>query len=289
MAPGIDIYGASAATSPPGPFSVVQLVRNFRTPMNHAYNITIEQQFGLKTAMSIAYVGTAGRDLVNWRDLNACPVSTVKCASSSVNRQPFTSRFPDPTGGVGGLYNHVMQLNNDGYSNYNSLQLALKVRQVHGLTGQVDYTWSRSFDTGSANRGGTFLSDFQNPYRVSKGYAPSDFDTPWNVNFNLVYVIPKIQALPKLVGDGWQLNSLFRAQDGRPFSVYVHKDVSGQGLNDSYADRTGVPLHYNYHVNNAADDFFNTDAFAAPAKGTIGNAGRNSVRQPGIAQLDMGI
>src|SRR5438034_4369719 len=136
VAPGVNIFGPNA--TPTEPPSVVQVLRNFQTPMNHAYNLTIEQELTNKMAFSIAYVGTAGRDLVNWRDLNACPVSTVKCASSSVNRQPFTSRFPDPTGGVGGLYNHVMQLNNDGYSNYNSLQLALKVRQVHGLTGQVD-------------------------------------------------------------------------------------------------------------------------------------------------------
>jgi hypothetical protein len=286
MAPGVDIYGASAATNPPGPFSVVQLVRNFQSPMNHAYNLTIEQEIGRKTAFSVAYVGTAGRDLVNWRDLNACPVSTIACGKAG-NPRPFDSRFVDSSGNP--LYNHILQLNNDGYSNYNSLQLAYKFREVHGITGQINYTWSRSFDTGSANRGGTFLTDYQNPYRVSKGYAPSDFDTPWNVNFNLVYAIPKLHALPKLVGEGWQLNSLFRAQDGRPFSVYVHSDPSNQGLNDSYADSTGAPLNYNYHVKNANDNFFNVNAYAAPANGTIGNAGRNSVRQPGIAQLDTGI
>jgi len=285
MASGVNIYGAT--TAPPGPFSVVQLVRNFQTPMNHAYNLTIEQQLSAKTAFSVAYVGTAGRDLVNWRDLNACPVSTSTCGSTA-NPRPFDSRFIDPVSG-GPLYDHILQLNNDGYSNYNSLQLAYKVRELHGVTGQINYTWSRAFDTGSANRGGTFLTDYQNPYRVSKGYAPSDFDTPWNINFNLVYAVPKFHNVPTLIGDGWQINSLFRAQDGRPFSVYVHKDTSNQGLNDTYADSTGVPLHYNYHVSNAEDDFFNTDAFAAPAKGTIGNAGRNSVRQPGIAQLDMGI
>jgi len=287
MAPGVDIYGASAATSPPGPFSVVQLVRNFQTPMNHAYNITIEQQLGLKAAFSIAYVGTAGRDLVNWRDLNACPVSATDSCGSTNNRRPFDTRFVDLTGSP--LYNHILQLNNDGYSNYNSLQLAYKVREVHGVTGQVNYTWSRAFDTGSANRGGTFLTDYQNPYDVSKGYAPSDFDTPWNINFNLVYDVPKFHGVPKLIGEGWSVNTLFRAQDGRPFSVYVHKDVSNQGLNDSYADYTGAPLNYNYHVKNANDDFFNVNAFAPPAPGTIGNAGRNSVRQPGIAQLDMGM
>ena len=75
MAPGVNIYGQSVTPSPP--YNVVQVVRNFQTPMNHAYNLTIEQELSSKTAFSVAYVGTKGRDLVNWRDLNACPVSTL--------------------------------------------------------------------------------------------------------------------------------------------------------------------------------------------------------------------
>jgi len=283
MAPGLDIYGPSVTPSPP--FNVVQLVRNFQTPMNHAYNLTIEQALSNKTAFSIAYVGTKGRDLVNWRDLNACPVSTLPCDST---RQPFGTRFTDPNTGAP-LYNHMLQLNNDGYSNYNSLQLAYKVREMHGFTGQVNYTWSRAFDTGSANRGGTFLSDYQNPYNVSKAYAPSDFDTPWNINFTAVYDLPKIHGLPKLVGEGWSINSLFRAQDGRPFSVYLRGDPSNQGLRETYADYTGAPLDYHFHIKNVEDNFFNTSAFVAPADGSLGNTTRNRVRQPGIAQLDMGL
>ena len=283
MAPGLNIYGPSVTPSPP--FNVVQLVRNFQTPMNHAYNLTIEQALSNKTAFSIAYVGTKGRDLVNWRDLNACPVSTLPCDST---RQPFGTRFIDPNTGVP-LYDHMLQLNNDGYSNYNSLQLAYKVREVHGFTGQLNYTWSRAFDTGSANRGGTFLSDYQNPYNVNKGYAPSDFDTPWNINFTAVYDVPKIHGLPRVIGEGWSVNSLFRAQDGRPFTVYLRGDPSNQGLRETYADYTGAPLNYHYHINNVKENFFNTSAFVPPANGTIGNTGRNSIRQPGIAQLDVGI
>ena len=72
------------------------------------------------------------------------------------------------------------------------------------------------------------LSDYQNPYNVSKGYAPSDFDTPWNINFTVVYDVPKIHGIPKLIGEGWSINSLFRAQDGRPFSVYLRGDPSNK-------------------------------------------------------------
>jgi outer membrane receptor protein involved in Fe transport len=277
MAPGVNIYGQSIAPSPP--FNIVQVVRNFQTPMNHAYNLTVEQEFGRNTAFSIAYVGTYGGDLVAWRDLNACPLSTDPCNSSSApNRQPFHARFPQ--------YNHILQLNNDAYSNYNALQTSFKVRDMHGLTGQVNFVWSRSLDTGSANRGGDFLSQYQNPYNVDKNYGPSNFDTPWNVNFTLLYDVPWLHSLPRLVGEGWSINSIFRAQEGRPFTAYIRGDPSNQGLRSTFANYDGSPLNYDFHN---VDQFFNTAAFSPPPDGTVGNAGRNSLRQPGAAQLDLGL
>lgn len=275
MAPGVNIYGPAAATTPDPPFNVVQVVRDFQTPMNHAYNLTVEQEITNQMSFMVAYVGTAGRDLLNWRDLNACPISTLPCDSS---RQPFGTSFPQ--------YTHIMQLNNDGYSNYNSLQAAFKVRETHGLTGQVNFTWSRAFDTGSANRGGELLSNFQNPYNVNANYAPSNFDTPLNVNFTAVYRVPQFHGVPRLVGEGWQINSIFRAQKGRPFSAFIHGDPSNQGMKNTYANYDGSPLNYDYHNIN---DFVNSDAFSNPADGTVGNARRNMLRAPGISQLDMSI
>ena len=273
MAAGVNIYGQSVDPSPP--FNIVQVLPDFQTPMNHAYNLTLEQQLGSKASFSLAYVGTKGNDLVAWRDMNACPISTLECDSS---RQPFGSTFPQ--------YDHILRMTNDAYSNYNALQTAFKIRDLHGLTGQVNFVWSRSFDTGSANRGGDFVAEYQNPYNIDKNYAPANFDTPWNVNFTLVYEVPRVHALPRLIGEGWQLNSIFRAQEGRPFTAFIRGDPSNQGLRSTYADYDGSPLNYDFHN---PEQFFNTAAFSAPADGTIGNAGRNSLRQPGISQLDMGI
>jgi outer membrane receptor protein involved in Fe transport len=277
LAPGVNIYGQSVTPNPP--FNVVQVLPNFQTPMNHAYNLTFEQELSTKASFSIAYVGTRGGDLVSWRDLNACPISaTDPCNNKAGSRKPFFGRFPQ--------YNHILRMTNDAYSNYNALQTAFKMRNLYGFTGQVNFVWSRSFDVGSANRGGDFLTQFQNPYNIDANYAPANFDTPLNVNFTLVYDVPKVPSLPKLLGEGWQVNSIFRAQTGRPFTAFIRGDPSNQGLRSTYADYDGSPLNYDFHN---PEQFFNTDAFSAPADGTIGNAGRNSLRQPGISQLDMSL
>ena len=52
----------------------------------------------------------------------------------------------------------------------------------------------------------------------------------------------------------------------------------------------GSPLNYdNHYVAHGKDTYFNTNAFSAPDPGQVGSAGRNSVRQPGISQLDIGL
>jgi hypothetical protein len=247
--------------------------------MNHAYNLTIEQELNNKMTVSVAYVGTAGRDLISWRDMNACPISTLSCDNT---RKPFGSTFPQ--------YDHILRMTNDAYSNYNALQTAFKVRETHGLTGQFNFVWSRTLDTGSANRGGDFLTQYQNPYNIDKNYGPSNFDTPWNVNFTLVYDVPQLQSLPKLVSGGWQINSIFRAQDGRPFTPFIRGDPSNQGLRSTFADYNGAPLNYDFHyLQDGKDAFLNTTAFSPPQSGTVGSAGRNMLRQPGISQWDMSI
>ncbi len=43
MAPGVNIFGPDARTIPAPPFNVVQVLHDFKTPMNHAYNLTVEQ------------------------------------------------------------------------------------------------------------------------------------------------------------------------------------------------------------------------------------------------------
>jgi len=95
-----------------------------------------------------------------------------------------------------------------------------------------------------------------------------------------------VHALPRLVAEGWSINSIFRAQAGRPFTAFVHSDTSNQGLRTTYANYDGSPLNYNLHD---ASQFLNVGAFSIPLPGTVGNAGRNSLRQPGISQLDVGI
>ncbi len=274
VAPGVNIYGQTV----PSGLNVVQIRRDFQTTMLHAVNLTVEQELAKKVSFSVAYVGTFGRQLPTWRDLNACPVDPTGLLGCPLSRRPFFAQFPN--------YRHIAQLNNDGYSNYNALQTSFKLREFHGLTANINYVWSHALDTGSFNRGGDFGTLQQNPYNIDRNYGNSGFDATQNFNFLIAYDVPKVSALPKVLGEGWAINSVFKAFSGRPFTAFVRGDPSGQGLRSTYADYNGGPLNYDYSNPNG---FFDTSVFSVPAPGTVGNSARGMLRQPGLTQLDMSI
>jgi hypothetical protein len=88
-----------------------------------------------------------------------------------------------------------------------------------------------------------------------------------------------------MLGD-WSLSASFTAQSGTPFTARVLAAASdvARGTNGTLrADYVGGAV--------ALDDptllrFFDTSAFAVPAAGAFGTAGRNTIFGPGQTQLD---
>lgn len=185
--------------------------------------------------------------------------------------------------------NHVIQMNNDGQSQYDSLQTTLNMRNVHGLNLTTNFTWSKCFDYNSVNRGGA--GDYpqaNNPYSAKDSYGLCDHDVRLNFNSGGVYTVPNFPALGRWM-NGWQMNGIFTAISGRPFTLFVSgSDPSGQGLtgSDIRAAWDGTPVHYN-----PRDPLHYVDlsAFSTPAPGTIGNSRRNQFIGPGLVQLDMSL
>ena len=90
------------------------------------------------------------------------------------------------------------------------------------------------------------------------------------------------------LGD-WSLNASFTAQSGTPFTARVLAAASdvARGTNGTLrANYIGGPVSLDHPTTLR---FFNTAAFAAPAGGAFGSAGRNTIIGPGQTQLDASI
>ncbi|HET9410116.1 MAG TPA: TonB-dependent receptor [Candidatus Sulfotelmatobacter sp.] len=121
-----------------------------------------------------------------------------------------------------------------GNSDYNGLQVSLRKQVQNGLTFDVNYTYSKSFDVGSnAERinefeGFGFASQIINAWSPKQLRAVSDFDNTHQINANWVYDLPVGRgkyfggnmgtALNAIVG-GWQFAGLWRWSSGFPFTV----------------------------------------------------------------------
>jgi hypothetical protein len=83
-----------------------------------------------------------------------------------------------------------------------------------------------------------------------------------------------------LVLGGWQTSGIVTLGSGLPYTVTFSSSVEGWPSN--YADRVGNPK-----VDNPTrTQWFNPAAFTTPAPFTYGNAGRNSLFGPHIANWD---
>ncbi len=108
---------------------------------------------------------------------------------------------------------------------------------------------------------------------------------------NIVYELPVGKGKPLtshnpvvdyIIG-GWQVNTIAQAHSGLPYFISVDGDIANTG-NTSYerADIVGNPSL----STRTRYEWFNTAAFAIPAKYTYGNSGRNILRGPAYWNLD---
>jgi hypothetical protein len=303
-------YGANPTATPP--FNIFGTVSPLRTPRIHYYSATIQHEVFRNSVLTVSYVGSKGQNLLYERSLNNRPLgcamdvavdpldptqgtkfqqltgpanSANNPTSLNCNR-PFDTVFQTNVGGtLTPSYKYVMQLTNDGYQHYNALQASFRQREWHGINTQYNFTWSNCIDNNSTNRGGAANLPLQaeNPYNPNDSRGPCDTDVRLNFNLGGTYTVPKFSALGRL-GEGWEIGTVFTALTGRPWTpVGRSSDHSGQDQAISRADCLAPP-HYDF---SQLTFITNIDtAFAAPATGTLGTCGRNSLRGPGFKQWD---
>ena len=180
-----------------GATDIFTVDQHIRTPYIQNYNLNIQQQLASGVMLQIGYVGSAGRKLFRFRDLN-----------QSVGGGPLP--YPD--------FVYINQFESTAVSNYNGLQTSLRLRS-HGLTSDVNYTWSHSID--NASDGQDFVPNASQPdnsFNTANERASSNFDTRQRLSWNFVYEFPSASH-HKLLLSGWMLNGILSMQTGQPVNV----------------------------------------------------------------------
>ena len=268
-----------------------------------------------QVAVNQAQLATPGRPIVN-----------IVTGQAITTNTPANATLRAPMQGVS--VNNFTQNQSTGWSNYNSLQVSATQRSFHGLKYQLSYTWSKSIDAGSGQGASAGVSGLLNTStvgdtggvlgnqlddRANRGL--SDFDRTHHFVASYIWELPTpyLRSHMGYLFHGWQTAGVVTLMSGVPIDIVDTNAGSFYGLDKGPvalarpnfalgascdSARTNVPSGY----------YFSPSAFADPivlsgnpipssggnavagAKGTdIGNVGRNCLRGPAQANVDLAL
>jgi len=267
------------------PNSATGYQRDLKTPWTEHWNLSIQRQLGSSRLVEFAYAGAKGHSLIAGRDANQPAPSPV-----------FPNFRPNP------FLGDVTLIESRARSTYNALQVKFQQRFSRGFSVLSAYTYGKSMDDASGFFASTgdpnFPQDSNNP---SAEYALSSFDIRHRFSTSFSAELPFGPGKPWLTNPG-VLSAIFRDMElqgiislntGRPLTVALLPE-----FDNSNTGRSSLGFGANDRPNlvgtaklddPTADRWFNTAAFAVPAFGNFGNAGRNIVSGPGIFNTDMSL
>ena len=260
--------------------------QNLRTSYAQQWNFTVQSELFKDTVLSIGYNGTRGTKLVGARDINQAQPSPAQ-----PNYRPLPT-FSD------------INLIASGFDSvYHSLQAQFQCRLQSGLTGLFSYTWAKSIDNASNFFASAGDANYpQDSNNIAAERARSSFDVPHRFTGSFVYQLPFgpgkalgndwSGAAARLLS-GWQLNGIVSLQAGQPYSVALPGEFDNSNTGrSSYGFGAGDRPNVNSDPNLASPDpqqWFDPSAFSLPAYGSFGNAGRNIIGGPGLANVDFSV
>lgn len=242
---------------------------NYRIGYAQSWNLSLQHDLPLSMIGTIGYLGTKGTRL----DQQFLPNSA-------------------PPGAVESLLPHgFIYETSNGNSVYHAAQFQLNRRFHSGLMAHASYQFSKSIDdagTGGRGQGGTPIA--QNWLDLAAERGLSSFDARHSLSLLLQYSTGMGRQGGTLVNGwkgallkDWTMSGNITVRSGSPFTAIAggnRSQVGGTAVTNTLrANATGANVL-------AEGALFNTAAFALPAAGDWGNAGRNTIPGPATFTLN---
>jgi hypothetical protein len=253
----------------------------FKRGYIQSWNLVLQKQLWSGFTGEVGYVATRQTNMLGYLDLNAGQI-----IGAGQKGQPYFPKF--------GRSARTAAIQPIGNSHYDSLQAKLNRRFSHGVQMQFAYTFSKNMGicgvTQSDSDPCVRALDY---YRLN--WSPVSFDRTHNFQTSFIAELPFGKGKPmaqsgfaKAILGGWQVNGLFSAYSGTPFSV----SSDGASLNlpgsSQRADQVKVDVKKLGGVGRG-QAYYDWTAFAPVTEPRFGTAGFNSLRGPELVNLDLGI
>jgi len=288
-------YSPSSATT------IYSVAPAFRPAMIHEYSLNVQNEFHKGWLAEVGYVGTRGLHLVRQRSLN----QALSASASNPIRGTFANTLENLSSRVpilGVPPDSLVEMETEGSSWYNALEMSLTKRLSHGLQFLASYTFSKTLDTDGADinstaSGNALTLGNQNVSRQRWGRASFDrthrfvFSTTWNIPG------PPRRSLRAVLG-GWSVAAIATIQSGSALTIADTNSMNVFGISEDRAQLSGVcskgQLVNGGPIQSKLGGYFNNSCFTNPPVigadgiGTdFGNSGTGIVDGPGQANLDI--
>jgi hypothetical protein len=242
-----------------------------------SWNFTLQKTLPWNLVGSAGYVGTKTihqhtRYNVNYGEVGGGAAS-----------QPYFNLF-----GITGAARVIQPI---VWMNYHSLQTTLERRFSDGVSFQLAYTRSKWMGLCCSESGDGEPAIPIPEYRwLTKALMPAD--RPDNFRLSGLAELPFgrgkkfLNSGPAaLIAGGWQVNGVLSIYSGAPFSV----SASGASLNAPGSTQRADQVKPNVEVYGNVGSYFDPLAFAPVTEVRFGTAGFNSLRGPGVTNVDASI
>jgi hypothetical protein len=275
-----------------------------------SYSASIQQSLPDNSVLTIAYVGSQGRNMFQRTISNLITgVTTDLTSGTGIITRQFGNQFGE-----------VDVKTSFGSNHYDALQVGLNHRFARGLTGSFQYSWSHNIGTSAGSNEATTA---ENNYSFQQERGDNSFDMRHVFTASVLYQLPIGKGQSLNVGNdlanavlgGWQVGGSLNLHTGLPVNVLLQRNnvlylnpstgvyttnpvvVGGKpvtiavenllgGGQSRGTQRPDIIPGVNPYADPASGFWLNPAAFAVPQPGTFGDLSRNALRGPGFAQVD---
>ena len=264
------------ATRPYGQISAADPF--LESPKVHQWNILLEKGIGTGRTLSLGYVGTSGKNLLQ--------------TTTRRDRIPTSDGDEDL---VFGDYDIMRLTQNGAESSYHGAQVQFRQRMSRNLQMQLSYTWSKSLDTASNDEA---MAGFGTVSEGDRG--PSNYDIRHSASLSGSYLFPAPRkGIVGAILNDWWTDWFVTARSALPFDV---RNITMVTSDDEEDDEdgfrglfgmgrphyTGEPIWIS-DGNVPGGKRLNPDAFEVPDDYEQGDLGRNSIRGFNVFQVDLSL
>lgn len=248
----------------------------FRRGYFESFNFVVERQLPFRFVGSAGYVGT--RTIRQGVDVN---INAAPAGGGQAGR-PLNVLF--------GRTADTIVFTPMGHTNYNALQAQLDRTLTTGLLVKISYTFSKALDLTDSEGGGLLFYDAAN---IGRNWARAGFDRTHIFRTAFVTDLPfgkgrrwiNNSGLVRTIVGGWQLNGIFSAYSGTPFTVTASSGALNAPGETQTADQI-LPEVRKLGGIGLNSPYYDPTAFAPVTQARYGTSGRNILRGPGLVNLD---